>query len=414
MSDDPRINVLLMMLWRVSDREAGMLVRDLRETLQDEALLTICADDGLIEFIRRNHCTSGPEHSRKLHLEPGWNVAEFNKPNRKSVWQFLEEIFAEDVPEEICHRIRLGKKGAVVAARLELGLSAASQATAESGRPDSEEMRAELVTLPTEAINLWHALADLRTASEHIRTWLSLSKQELLTSMPEATSFIQSGAEPATGWPKIWSTLNTCLAEFWPRHELAHRALTGLPQSIQAALDNLERPGWAQRLRRVLDALAEWPATGGIDEIDSHPLITKLSWSDLPDWNPLFRAMTDAQRDLYSLRTSYAPQQPLQTPPQQPRQTAPPTHVEFDANGESFAENEDAIPAGFRELGLVTGAPLSSTYLAANADWDLRNYELTRNFGPGKPLTKRIKLGRVFVYSYLECLELCQNPESDE
>ena len=396
-SNDPRINILLMMLWRVSDRDAGMQVRDLRETLRDEALLTICVDDGLIEFVRRNHCTSGPEHSKKWHFERGWDVAESHKPNRKPVWQYLEEIFAEEVPDEVRTRIRLGKHGTVVAARLALNLAVGSEVSNASGVPTPVE-KPELVTLPSEAIGLWHALADLRTACEHVRTWLSLAKQELLTSIPDATSLIHTGPEPAAGWPRIWSALNTCLADFWPRHELTQSALTGLPAAIQVALDNLERPGWVQRLRRVLDALAEWPAVGGMDEIDSHPLIVKLSWSELPDWNPLFRAMADAQRDLYSLRKS--------DPPQQSRQNPIPTQIAFNANGESFVEDEDEISAEFRELGRADGELLRSNYLAESRDWVLTSDTLSKNFGPGKLLTKRIKQGRTFVYLYSECLAL--------
>ncbi len=128
LAEDPRVAELLLLLWDAPDREAGIAIVDLPDSLRAEDLLTACEGDRLIQFLRRNHCYHGGGPHRKLVLERGWSIAELHKPNRNQVWQLLEEAIGEDVPDEIRHRVRLGYFGSSKAARLALARSNGGEA----------------------------------------------------------------------------------------------------------------------------------------------------------------------------------------------------------------------------------------------------------------------------------------------
>jgi hypothetical protein len=115
---DQRTIDLLSLLWRVTDREEGVAIVDLHLSLQDDGLFTEWTAAGLIEVVRRNHCHVGGGVHAKLVLEQGWSVADFSRPDRKRVWQLLEEVRIENVEAEIRHRVRLGRAGDIEAARL--------------------------------------------------------------------------------------------------------------------------------------------------------------------------------------------------------------------------------------------------------------------------------------------------------
>lgn len=115
---DARTVELLRLLWDLADREAGIAIMELPSHLRDEGLFTEWLDANLIEAVRRKHCHAGGGVYRKLVLETGWDTAQFEKANRKRVWQFLQEVATENVEAEIRHRVRLGRVGDVEAARL--------------------------------------------------------------------------------------------------------------------------------------------------------------------------------------------------------------------------------------------------------------------------------------------------------
>jgi hypothetical protein len=121
MSDlGPQSAKLLQLLQDADDQEAGIAVIELPEVLRDSNLLAACEGQGLIEFIRRNHCHVGGRVNAKLVLESGWNVAQLAKPNRKRVKGLLAEALTEQVEPEIRYRLRLTYKGDGEAARLAL------------------------------------------------------------------------------------------------------------------------------------------------------------------------------------------------------------------------------------------------------------------------------------------------------
>ncbi len=68
---------------------------------------------------------------------------------------------------------------------------------------------------------------------------------------------------------------------------------------------------------------------------------------------------------------------------------------------------EDEVPAAYREGGKVGGKILTANYLASDdGDWNLLAPYLTRNFGPDKTLTDRIRIGKNCVYLYVEVAAL--------
>ncbi|MBC7853630.1 MAG: hypothetical protein IAF94_09355 [Pirellulaceae bacterium] len=120
LTDDPQVAELLL-LWDAPDREAGIAIVDLPESLRKEELLTACEGARLVRFARRNHSWQGGGVHHKLVLEPGWGIAELHKPGRMQAWQLLQEATSEDVPNEIRHRVQLGYRGSAEASRLALG-----------------------------------------------------------------------------------------------------------------------------------------------------------------------------------------------------------------------------------------------------------------------------------------------------
>jgi len=61
------------------------------------------------------------------------------------------------------------------------------------------------------------------------------------------------------------------------------------------------------------------------------------------------------------------------------------------------------VPAQYRDGGTMKGNPLIPEYLAIREKFNLPGHVLSRSFGPGKALTKRLKVSRVYVYEYREC-----------
>ncbi len=84
--------------------------------------------------------------------------------------------------------------------------------------------------------------------------------------------------------------------------------------------------------------------------------------------------------------------------------------------GAKFSE-ENAPPA-FREGGKTEGKVLTTPYLAESPDWLLRGPYISKNYGPRKPLTTYIKIGRRRAYIFRELLVLrtvkTQNEEARE
>lgn len=109
--DDPQAIELLLLLWNAADREAGVPIIELPEPLRDEALLSACHGDQLVEFVRRNHSRVGAGFHQQLVIEAGWSVAELHKPNRKPVWVIVREALSEQVEDEIRYRVRLSNRG---------------------------------------------------------------------------------------------------------------------------------------------------------------------------------------------------------------------------------------------------------------------------------------------------------------
>lgn len=122
LAEDPRVAELLLSLWTAPDQEAGIAVVDLPEAMRDEVLLTACEGDGLIEFLRRNHCFHGGVLLPILVLEDGWNVADLRQCDRKRSRQLVRDACREgfDIPKEIRLRVRLSDRGTSEAARLGL------------------------------------------------------------------------------------------------------------------------------------------------------------------------------------------------------------------------------------------------------------------------------------------------------
>jgi hypothetical protein len=72
--------------------------------------------------------------------------------------------------------------------------------------------------------------------------------------------------------------------------------------------------------------------------------------------------------------------------------------------GTSFAEKD--VPADFREGGKPKGKVLTTTYLADMPEWNLLGPYLSKNYGPEKPLTTHIKVGRTKAYLFKEVAAL--------
>lgn len=71
---------------------------------------------------------------------------------------------------------------------------------------------------------------------------------------------------------------------------------------------------------------------------------------------------------------------------------------------------ERGVPAEFRELGKPNGEILTPSYLIECSEWPFTNRAIfTRNFGAGKPLTQRIKVGKQFAYLYKELSAMWRN-----
>jgi hypothetical protein len=72
--------------------------------------------------------------------------------------------------------------------------------------------------------------------------------------------------------------------------------------------------------------------------------------------------------------------------------------------GEKFSE-EDA-PAAYRDGGKPKRPVLTTTYLKDTLEWQLLGSYLSKNYGPGKPLTRHIKVGREKAYLFNEAAAL--------
>lgn len=75
---------------------------------------------------------------------------------------------------------------------------------------------------------------------------------------------------------------------------------------------------------------------------------------------------------------------------------------------EKEIEREADIPATHRDRGEADGAPLTTTYLEENTDWDLKPAYITKQWNKGL-LPSRLKFGRSFVYSHAEVAALRMN-----
>jgi hypothetical protein len=64
---------------------------------------------------------------------------------------------------------------------------------------------------------------------------------------------------------------------------------------------------------------------------------------------------------------------------------------------------EDEVPVQFRQDEDPDKDLLTAKYITGDeSDWDLTNTDLSRYYGPGKPLTRRVKVGRQWVYLHRE------------
>ena len=80
------------------------------------------------------------------------------------------------------------------------------------------------------------------------------------------------------------------------------------------------------------------------------------------------------------------------------------TSEQLPPEGSKFTEQD--APAEFREGGKPNGKVLTSSYLAETLDWSILGSYLSRNYGPGKPLTTHIKVGRTKAYLFKEVAAL--------
>src|SRR5260370_28274567 len=80
--------------------------------------------------------------------------------------------------------------------------------------------------------------------------------------------------------------------------------------------------------------------------------------------------------------------------------------------GTKFSE-EDA-PAAFCEGGKPGATVLTAPYLEDSPNWLLKGSYLTKHYGPGKELTRHIKVGRAKAYLYAELLVLRDRKAANE
>lgn len=90
--------------------------------------------------------------------------------------------------------------------------------------------------------------------------------------------------------------------------------------------------------------------------------------------------------------------------------TAAPRPVAAGANS-SLVEGDGhagaaEVPAEFRYLEKPDGEVLTPMAIASNPELAISGSTLSKNFGEGKPLTKRIPLGKGYAYSYKEVAAL--------
>jgi hypothetical protein len=79
--------------------------------------------------------------------------------------------------------------------------------------------------------------------------------------------------------------------------------------------------------------------------------------------------------------------------------------ADLPPDGARFPDEKD-VPADFREEGEPGGAVLTAPYLKDSPNWYLSGSDLTENYGKGKTLTRRIKVGRAYAYQRMELLDL--------
>jgi hypothetical protein len=72
--------------------------------------------------------------------------------------------------------------------------------------------------------------------------------------------------------------------------------------------------------------------------------------------------------------------------------------------GSKFTEQD--APAPFREGGKANGKVLTTNYLEETPEWKLLGPYLSTHYGPGKPLTTHIKVGRSKAYLFKEVAAL--------
>jgi hypothetical protein len=150
-------------------------------------------------------------------------------------------------------------------------------------------------------------------AAEKLRDALhDLSGCGLIHSLQIAKQGLPSRWFPVDGndgnWDAREGALRSKLVEFWEAWDAAIVQLNVLPTFTLDRLNDLSgRRFWADRVRRALNSIAEWPAHSQPNPRTGHGvdvpcIVAKLQWSEVPDWQPHFQVLAEAERDLFAVR----------------------------------------------------------------------------------------------------------------
>ena len=84
-----------------------------------------------------------------------------------------------------------------------------------------------------------------------------------------------------------------------------------------------------------------------------------------------------------------------------PAKTQP---ADLPPDGTKFKPED--VPAEYRDGGKPDGEILTVKYLENTSKWDLKGPYLSRNYGPDKTLTSRIRVGKSYAYRHKEVAAL--------
>jgi len=351
--DDPQARILILLLWDVTDREAGVAIVDLAEAQRDEALLSACHGEGLIEFIRRKYCYVGGGEHQKLVLENGWNVAELYKAGRQPVWKLIREAIAEQVDRDIRYRIRLTNRGCDVAGVI------AKTSSAQSTNGDFNALN-----------NALNALTKLNVSmmmvSQHLAAIQRQSQDYDLGFAPNGnlSRICRRGSrliiwEPGSADDRH-EFLELCSnCEWFPKHvkslwesqREADDALGAVPRRLLENIDALTARPWLPSVRRYcLDLVLKWPGetthqsslitikiNGRIDEM----LANAVHRDPFPTWAKFCDLLDQYGHDLVAIRDAVQPS-PLVN-----HVTAPQLHAVSRETNSSNSQTVSEIPSRF-------------------------------------------------------------------